>query len=131
MVADAAMSRTLLVVVLFVAAMAALPWLIRRIQQRQGGGALQAGSSSRVLSAVAVGPHQRVVTVEVGPEHARTVLVLGVTAQQINCLHVLAAQPASPLAASAAGLTEFASVMKKQSAAVPAPSAGVGASDAH
>lgn len=135
MVADAAMSRTLLVVVLFVAAMAVLPWLIRRIQQRQGGGALQAGSSSRVLSAVAVGPHQRVVTVEVGPEHARTVLVLGVTAQQINCLHVLAAQPASPLAASAAGLTEFASVMKKQSAAVPAPSAGVGvgvgASDAH
>lgn len=127
MVADAAMSRTLLVVVLFVAAMAVLPWLIRRIQQRQGGGALQAGSSSRVLSAVAVGPHQRVVTVEVGPEHARTVLVLGVTAQQINCLHVLSAQPAAVTVAQ----PEFASVMRKESTAAPTVAAVVGAPHGH
>jgi flagellar protein FliO/FliZ len=32
-----------------------------------------------------------VVTVEVGPEGARTWLVLGVTAQSINCLHVMPA----------------------------------------
>jgi flagellar protein FliO/FliZ len=42
---------------------------------------------SKIVSAVAVGPHQRVVTVEVGPEGARTLLVLGVTAQTISCLH--------------------------------------------
>ena len=83
------MTQTLLVVVLFVAGMACLPWLVRRLQQRQAVGATAAGSASRVLSAVAIGPQQRVVTVEVGPEHARTWLVLGVTAQQVSCLHVL------------------------------------------
>ena len=83
------MTQTLMVVVLFVGAVAMLPWLIRRLQQRQAKGVGAAGVSSRVLSAVAVGPNQRIVTVEVGPEHARTCLVLGVTAQQITCLHVL------------------------------------------
>ena len=83
------MTQTLLVVVLFVGAMALLPWAVRRLQQRQSSGALAAGGASRVVSAVAVGPQQRVVTVEVGPENARTWLVLGVTAQQVSCLHVL------------------------------------------
>ena len=85
------MSQTLLVVVLFVGAVTMLPWLIRYVQQRQSKAAGAGGTSSRVLSAVAVGPHQRIVTVEVGPEGARTCLVLGVTAQQITCLHVLSA----------------------------------------
>ena len=83
------MSQTLWVVVLSAAAVASLPWLGRRIPQRQAGGGLPAGATARVLSAVAVGPQQRVVTVEVGPEHARIQLVLGVTAQHIQCLHVL------------------------------------------
>ena len=83
------MTQTLMVVVLFVGAVAMLPWLIRRLQQRQAKGTGAAGLPSRVLSAIAVGPNQRVVTVEVGPEHARTCLVLGLTAQQITCLHVL------------------------------------------
>ena len=51
--------------------------------------------SSKVISAVAVGPHQRVVTVEVGPEDARVWLTLGVTAQNITCLHTAAAVPRS------------------------------------
>lgn len=119
------MSQTLFVVVLFVACMAALPWLVRRIQQRQAGGAVPPGAASRVLSAVAVGPHQRVVTVEVGPENARTVLVLGVTAQQVSCLHVLAPHVASGMVAPAG----FAGEMQRQQAAqaLTAPS---GASDA-
>ena len=91
------MTQTLVVVVLFVGAMACLPWLVRRLQQRHAAAGMAAGGTSRVLSAVAIGPHQRVVTVEVGPAHARTWLVLGVTAQQVTCLHVL---PASPPSAS-------------------------------
>lgn len=87
------MTQTLLVVVLFVGAMALLPWLVRRVQQRNAAGGMASGGASRVLSAVAVGPQQRVVTVEVGPEHARTWLVLGVTAQNVSCLHVLPASP--------------------------------------
>jgi flagellar protein FliO/FliZ len=82
------MTQTLLMVVLFVAAMAALPWLVRRLKLRQGAlGGISA--SSRVLSQVGVGPNQRVVTVEVSHEGVRAVLVLGVTAQQIQCLHSL------------------------------------------
>ena len=89
------MTQTLLVVVLFIGAVATLPWLIRYVQQRQSKAAGAAGTPSRVLSAIAVGPHQRVVTVEVGPEHARTCLVLGVTAQHIICLHIVGAPAAS------------------------------------
>jgi flagellar protein FliO/FliZ len=46
-----------------------------------------------------VGPHQRVVTVEVGPEGARTWLVLGVTGQTISCLHSMNAGASQPLPA--------------------------------
>ena len=89
------MTQTLVVVVLFVGAMALLPWLVRRLQQRHAASGAGVGAASRVLSAVAVGPHQRVVTVEVGPEHARTWLVLGVTAQQVSGLHVLPVGPSA------------------------------------
>ena len=91
MAGTAGMTQTLLLIVLFVAALAALPWLIRHLQQRRAGLQAGTGAGSRVLSAVAVGPQQRVVTVEVGPPQQRTLLVLGVTAQHINCLHVLSA----------------------------------------
>ena len=81
------MTQTLLLVVLFVAGIATLPWLVRRLQQRHGGLAGPSAASPRVLSAIAVGPHQRVVTVEVGAEGERTTLILGVTPQSICCLY--------------------------------------------
>lgn len=110
------MSQTLWVVVLFVAAMAALPWLVRRIQQRQAGAGLAPGATARVLSAVAVGPQQRVVTVEVGPEHARIQMVLGVTAQHITCLHVLQDASVAPPRA------DFSQEMQKHHSALAAHS---------
>ena len=61
------MSQTLLVVVLFIGAVAMLPWLVRYVQQRQNKAVGVDGTPSRVLSAIAIGPHQRIVTVEVGP----------------------------------------------------------------
>jgi len=73
----------------------ALKWL-----QSRGVATGPTGAASRVLSAVAVGPHQRVVTVEVGPAHERICLVLGVTAQSISCLHTMAA-PVRPVAGDA------------------------------
>lgn len=116
------MTQTLLVVVLFVGAMAALPWLVRRLQQRHSGGTSAAGGASRVVSAVAVGPQQRVVTVEVGPEHARTWLVLGVTAQQVSCLHVLPVSPApvSAMAGIGGGMVEPLSFSQQMAAAAAA-----------
>jgi len=102
------LTQTLLAVLAFVAVIAALPWLVRRMQQRQ---AIARGSdvSTRVLSAVAVGAHQRVVTVEVGEGAHKTRLVLGVTAQQINCLHVLGSQAPTP--AAAADVATFSQAM--------------------
>jgi flagellar protein FliO/FliZ len=86
------MTQSLVTVVLFVAAILSIPFLLKRYQQRRGlqqGG--QTAMASKLVSAVAVGPQQRVVTVEVGPEDARTWLVLGVTGQSITCLHALPA----------------------------------------
>lgn len=105
------MTQTLLVVVLFVGAMAMLPWAVRRLQQRHAVGGMGAGAPSKVISAVAVGPQQKVVMVEVGPDHARTCLVLGVTPQHISCLHVLPAHPGAVASARAVAPASFQSEM--------------------
>ncbi len=81
------MSQTLLAVVLFVIVLAMLPFAVKWIQRRALGGANATLNASRLVSVLAVGPQQRVVTVEVGPEGARAWLVLGVTGQAITCLH--------------------------------------------
>ena len=69
--------------------LACLPMALKWLQRRMGNSSVAAAQASRVVSAIAVGPHQRVVTVEVGPHGDRTWLVLGVTAQSITCLHSL------------------------------------------
>jgi flagellar protein FliO/FliZ len=88
------MTQSLLTIIVFVALILTLPFLAKRFQQRRHGLATAAlGPTSKVVSAMAVGPQQRVLTVEVGPENARTWLVLGVTGQTITCLHTLPALP--------------------------------------
>lgn len=97
------MTQTIVSVVLFLIILALLPLAIRWYQQRAPGHVSPA-AASRIISTVAVGPQQRVVTLEVGPEGARTWLVLGVTAQNISCLHnipVGAARPGSYAAVQA------------------------------
>ena len=89
------MNQTLVTVVVFVLLLAMVPFGIKWIQSRSGAAMPTLGAGTKVISAVAVGPHQRVVTVEVGPQDARTWLVLGVTAQSICCLHNIATSPAS------------------------------------
>ncbi len=81
------MTQTLITVGFFVLLLALVPVGLKWVQRRVAGGSTAIGPTSRVISAVAVGPHQRVVTVEVGPEGSRTWLTLGVTAQTITCLH--------------------------------------------
>lgn len=84
-------TQTLLLVVLFIAALAVLPWAVRWLQRRTQGGMAAASLSSRLVGALAVGPQQRVVTVEVGPPGTRTWLVLGVTQQSVNLLYSMPA----------------------------------------
>lgn len=74
-------------VLIFLACLAALPFLVKRwksVNTAKYGG--EAEPAPRVVSVLAVGPQQRVVTVEVGREGARQRMVLGVTQQSINCL---------------------------------------------
>ncbi len=81
------MTQSLLSVGIFIGLLACLPWAVKWLKQRNALGQLTGGHQAIVVSAVAVGPHQRVVTVEVGPDGERVRLTLGVTAQSITCLH--------------------------------------------
>jgi flagellar protein FliO/FliZ len=81
------MSLQLLPVILFLIALACLPFLIRWLKGRVPSSAKSITVQNRFVSAVAVGPHQRVVTVEVGPLNDRVWLTLGVSASGIQCLH--------------------------------------------
>ncbi len=96
---NGSVTQTLLVVVLFIGALATAPWLLRQWQQRHAAAQAQAGVAAKVLSVVAVGPQQRVVLLEIAAEQEKTRLVLGVTAQNISCLHVL--PPVATASASA------------------------------
>ncbi len=85
------MSQAWVSVVLFVVLLALVPVGLKWVQRRMGSGVMGSPSAAvKIVSAVGVGPHQRVVTVEVGPEGSRVWLTLGVTAQQITCLHTVA-----------------------------------------
>lgn len=89
------MAQTFGWVLVFLLVLIALPFGIKWIQRRGLVGALGSAASSRVITAVAVGPHQRVVTVEVGPEGSKTWLILGVTTQSITCLYTMPAETMS------------------------------------
>lgn len=116
--------QTIAVLVLFIAVMAALPWLLRRWQQRQLVARGEQGVQTQVLSAVALSPGQRIVVVEVGQGGQRTRLVLGVTAQNIHCLHVLGSTaPAGTVDAGAAvSAASFAGALEQSQHASGQPS---------
>jgi flagellar protein FliO/FliZ len=78
-------------IALLLVLLAMLPVGLKWLQRRMAGESMTQSATSKIVSAIAVGPHQRVVTVETGPQEARVWLTLGVTAQQISCLHTTAA----------------------------------------
>jgi flagellar protein FliO/FliZ len=81
------MTQSYLPVLLFLVALACLPWLIKWLQKKKVFFQVQTEGQSKLISAVAVGPTQKVVTIEVGPEGERQWLTVGVTQQQITLLH--------------------------------------------
>ena len=81
------MTTTLFMVALMVVAIALIPYGVKWLKQRTSPAGLGASDASRIISAVAVGAQQRVVTLEVGPSHARVWLTLGITPTSIHCLH--------------------------------------------
>ena len=106
------MTQTIVSIVLFLVVLALLPLAIRAYQLRAPKGRA-VSLSSRVLSSVAVGPQQRVVTVEVGPPSHPVRLVVGVTAHNVNCLYVFpeaAGDGHAPVSGPASGLAPSFSV---------------------
>jgi flagellar protein FliO/FliZ len=85
------MTQGWLSIALLVVLLAMLPIGLKWLQRRVAGNSGSLSATTKVVSAIAVGPHQRVVTVETGPQEARVWLTLGVTNQHISCLHTTAA----------------------------------------
>jgi flagellar protein FliO/FliZ len=83
------MTQSWILVGAFLGVLVCLPMLLKWLKQRVPGRFADVSGQSRFISALAVGPHQRVVTVEVGPEGKRVWLTLGVTGQTISCLHTV------------------------------------------
>lgn len=81
------MASTWLSLALLVLIIAMVPLALKWLQARTGLGRLPAQGAIRVLDAAAVGPQQRVMTVEIGEPGARIRLTLGVTPTHISCLH--------------------------------------------
>jgi len=102
-----------LALALVIAAVLALAWAVRRLQ----GGAFGMAQHLKVVSAVMVGPRERVVIVEFAGDW----LVLGVTGQQVTLL----ARDARPADLPSAGGQEppFARILKSALAAGRRPSA--------
>ena len=83
------MTQSWILVGAFLGVLVCLPVLLKWLKQRVPGRFADVSGQSRFISALAVGPHQRVVTVEVGPEGRRVWLTLGVTGPTISCLHTV------------------------------------------
>jgi flagellar protein FliO/FliZ len=81
------MTQSFISVVLFLAVLACLPWLVKWLQKKNALNAMSPSTQSRLISAVAVGPNQKIVTLEIGPEGSRHWLTVGVTSQNITLLH--------------------------------------------
>jgi flagellar protein FliO/FliZ len=92
------MTQSLILIGLFLCVLVSLPFLIERLKKHYGLRVDGPTGPARLVSALALGPQQKVMTVEVGPPQARVWLVLGVTQQSIQCLHTMAAD--SSLAAT-------------------------------
>ena len=99
------MTQSLVLIGLFLALLACVPLIIQRLKKVYGITATGPLANTRVVSSVALGPHQRVVTVEVGPESERVWLVLGVSPQNIQCLHTLPAGVATSGTVASANIT--------------------------
>lgn len=76
--------------------MVLVAWLLQRYRRHLPGVALQAGPSMKVMGSLALGPQQRVVTVQVGEGEERLCLVLGVSPGNITALHQMALPDSTP-----------------------------------
>jgi flagellar protein FliO/FliZ len=121
MLQNAAPALILLLVMMLVA------WMLQRYRRHLPGTARHTGPALQVMNTLALGPQQRVVTLQVGQGESGVCLVLGVAPGGITALHTLplpaadagaaadtraVEQPAAGFAARLSQLTNLASVAK-------------------
>jgi flagellar protein FliO/FliZ len=100
----------------FIAILVMIPlalWLLKRSPLAGPLGASQNSAPMRVISALALAPGQRILTVEVGEGDERRWLVLGVTQQHISTLHVLPPSEATPAAPATPRTDAFSQLLKR------------------
>lgn len=92
------------------------PWGVTWMRRRGWQGAATRGQVLKLVGAVAVGPQQKVVTIEVIQGDRRKWLVLGVTPQSITQLDTLEVKdaPATPNEAAQVSPTSFQAVLSNQ-----------------
>lgn len=100
-----------------------LPWAVTWLRRQGWQGSRSRGQALKVVGAVAVGPQQKVVTVEVLQGDQRRWLVLGVTPQSITRLATMEA-PAEVIPSPVPGATveaasSFRTVLTNQPGATP------------
>jgi flagellar protein FliO/FliZ len=103
-----------LMVMWFLVVLALIPvslWVLKRSGMAQGR--LGQTGGMRTIAQHAIGPGQRIVTVEVGEGEHRTWLVLGVTAHSIQTLHTLPPQAEAPAAAPQPGFAALLQHMRQ------------------
>ncbi|WP_374406420.1 FliO/MopB family protein [Hydrogenophaga sp.] len=97
-------------------------WLLQRYRRHLPGVAHRTGPALQVLGAVALGPQQRVVTVQVGQGDQAVCLVLGVAPGSVSALHQMPLPPEAPESASptpAGGFAARLAQLRKGSDATP------------
>jgi flagellar protein FliO/FliZ len=94
----------------FLAILALIPLALWLLKRSPLGGAMS-NSQLRTVAVLPLSPSQKLVTVEVGQGEDRRWLVLGVSAHNINTLHVMPPQ-AEPIAASASMAGSFAEQLR-------------------
>jgi flagellar protein FliO/FliZ len=98
-----------------------LPWGVTWLRRRGWQGAASRGQVLKLVGAVAVGPQQKVVTIEVTQGDRRKWLVLGVTPQAINRLDILDVMDAPDVPGNTAQESppSFQSVLSQQTPPAP------------
>ncbi len=85
------MNTPLLPILWFLAILCLIPLVLWLLKRTPIGGA-NGGGMMRVVAQLSLAPNQRLLTVEVGEGEDKRWLVLGVSGQQINTLHVMPPQ---------------------------------------
>ena len=85
--------------------MVGIAWLLQRYRRHLPGAAHRAGPRLQVLGGVALGPQQRVVTLQVGQGEQAVCLVLGVSPGSVTALHQMPLPPEASEAPAAPGHT--------------------------